>query len=106
MAYYDENGTITIDEQAANADIRRIETAVSRLEESRKALTDLTHQAADGQGQTMAAVTEKAAELNGKIAEMLSRLHETEDFIRRTVSHYQQIDASLRAQIMGGTGNG
>ena len=45
MAYYDENGKITIDEAAANADIRRIETALAQLENSKNALNALLRQA-------------------------------------------------------------
>lgn len=100
MAYYDENGKITIDENAANSDIRRIETALARLEDSKKTLTALLKQAADGQGQTTMAVTEKSAELVNRINDMISRLEETRDFIRRTVAHYQQVDADLKAKIL------
>ena len=100
MAYYDENGNITIDEQAANADIRRIETAINRLNESKKALSALISQATEGQGQTTAAITEKAAELNGKIVDLVTRLNDTQDFIRRTVQHYQQVDAQLKNEII------
>lgn len=110
MAYYDENGTITIDENAANSDCNRIEKAIASLNDSKKALQNLIKQAADGKGQTAMAVAEKGAELTGKITDMISRLEETRTFINKTVQHYQQVDAAVKASIanadMGGVING
>ena len=100
MPYYDDNGKITIDEAAANADIRRLQTAITQLEKSKKAVISLQRQAAEGEGQTTAAVSEKCGELIGKINDMLNRLEETSAFIKKTVAHYQQVDADLKARIM------
>lgn len=99
MAYYDENGRITIDENAAKADIQRINRAVEYLESSKKALSALISQASEGKGQTTAAITEKAAELNSKIVDLISKLRDTSDFIHRTVQVYQAKDAQIKAQI-------
>ncbi len=110
MAYYDENGTITIDEAAANADCNRIDKAIASLRDSQSALQNLTRQASDGKGQTAMASAEKSAELTGKIMDMITRLEETKSFIKKTVQHYQQVDAALKATIMsedlGGAING
>ena len=100
MAYYDENGKITIDEAAANADIRRIETALAQLENSKNALNALLRQASEGQGQTTNAVVEKSAQLIDKVNDMMQRLNETISFIRQTVAHYEEVDRQLKEAIL------
>ncbi len=100
MAYYDENGTITIDEDAANADCNRIDKAIASLTASKEAMQNLIKQAAEGKGQTTIAVAEKSSELTGKIMDMISRLEETKSFIKRTVQHYQQVDAAIKATVL------
>lgn len=99
MAFYDENGRITIDEAAAQADIRRIEAAISSLDNSKKAMDILIQQAASEQGQTSSAVIEKATEMKNQISAMISCLSETASFISRTVSYYRQTDQKIKEQI-------
>lgn len=100
MAYRDGNGTITIDEVAANADCARIDKAIAFLNTSKESMQNLIKQAADGQGQTTIAVAEKCAELTSMILDLISRLEETKSFIKRTVAHYQQVDASIKSIIL------
>ena len=99
MAYYDENGRITIDESAAQADIKRIETAIASLNNSKKAINNLIQQATSEQGQTSTAVIEKATEMRNQIDAMIARLSETASFISRTVAHYQWVDQKIKEAI-------
>ena len=99
MAYYDENGRITIDEVAAQADIRRIETAIASLNNSKKAINNLIQQATSEQGQTSSAIIEKATEMRNQIDAVISRLSETASFISRTVTHYQWVDQKIKEAI-------
>lgn len=99
MAYYGENGKITIDEVAAQADIRRIEAAISSLNNSKKAIENLIQQASSEQGQTSTSVIEKATEMKKHIDEMIGRLSETASFISQTVSHYQLVDQKIKEAI-------
>ena len=99
MAYYDEHGKITIDEVAAQADIRRIETAISSLNNSRKAIDNLIRQAMEEQGQTSVAVIDKATEMRTYIDDMLARLKETAAFISSVVHYYQLVDKNIKDTI-------
>lgn len=106
MALYDENGKITIDENAAQYDVRRIKDALYCLNESRKTLNSLIQQATHTQGETGSAIIEKAAELRGQIDAMIGRLNETESFINRTVAHYQRIDRQVKDIINSSAASG
>ena len=88
MAYRDMNGNITINENAANADIKRLCAAKQYLVDSENAINSLIKQAADGQGETATAVVEKANELKMQIEKLISALENTEDYISRTVAKY------------------
>lgn len=113
MSYMDMNGNITINENAANADIKRLRAAKQYLADSENAISSLIKQAADGQGETATAVVEKANELKMQIERLISSIENTEDCINRTVAKYRRIDKEVRDSIknsvivMGdGTANG
>lgn len=67
MAYRDMNGNITINENAANADIKRLCAAKQYLVDSENAINSLIKQAADGQGETATAVVEKPMSLKCRL---------------------------------------
>ena len=75
MAYRDMNGNITINENAANADIKRLCAAKQYLVDSENAINSLIKQAADGQGETATAVVEKANELKMQIDKLSKRCY-------------------------------
>lgn len=103
MAYRDMNGNITINENAANADIKRLCAAKQYLVDSENAINSLIKQAADGQGETATAVVEKANELKMQIEKLISALENTEDYISRTVAKYKRIDKEVTELIINST---
>lgn len=106
MALYDENGKITIDENAAQYDVRKIQDALYYLNDSRRTLNNLIQQSAQTQGETGNAITEKATELRNQIDAMIGCLNETVNFINRTVSHYQWLDQQVKNIINSGNNGG
>ena len=111
MAYKDSSGRITIDEYAAQQDIRRIRQALDALNNSKVAVNAIIQQAANEKGQTSAAVIEKAGELKKQLDDMINRLNETASFISRVVKHYQEVDRQVKeaikaAQLIGSSGGG
>ena len=96
MAYRDMNGNITINENAANADIKRLCAAKQYLVDSENAINSLIKQAADGQGET-------ANELKMQIEKLISALENTEDYISRTVAKYKRIDKEVTESIINST---
>ena len=59
MAYFDENGRITIDEDAAAKDIKRLRESAQVLKDSRAAIRSLKAQASELEGQISEAILEK-----------------------------------------------
>lgn len=99
MAYYDYNGTITIDEQAARSDIQKIQNALPNLQAAKSALDRLISEGSTTQGNTGTAIVEKANELNTRLAQLIQALEETKSCIQQTVVHYQRLDAEVKAAI-------
>jgi len=99
MAYRDRNGKITIDEYAANQDIKRLSEAVQVLKDSRNAIQNLQRQAEDLRGETAVAIQTKGQEMYRKLTRMIDKLEETIAFIRKTVRYYEEMDAEIKRAI-------
>ena len=99
MALKDSSGRITIDENAAQQDVQRIQQAISALKDSRKAIENIIIQASNEQGQTAVAIVEKATELKNQINNMIGRLNDTSSFISNTITHYQEVDRLVKEAI-------
>lgn len=99
MAYRDENGRITIDEDAAKRDIRNIDDAIASLDGALKAIENIMARAADQKGKAMTATINKANQLKKRISLLKNELNGNKDVIRGTVSKYRQIDAAIKAEI-------
>lgn len=99
MAFHDEKGRITIDEQAAEQDIRRLREAADILKESREAIRSLRRQSGDMQGKAASAIQAKGQEMEKELAGMIERLEDSADFIRKTVEHYRRLDEELKRAI-------
>ncbi len=99
MAYYDFNGCITIDEDAARRDIQRIREALPYLEKAAKALACVHDEGSATVGMTGAAVREKSMQLKKKTEELERYLEGTIGLIERVVKRYQLLDQEAAAQI-------
>lgn len=99
MAFHDDKGRITIDEQAAAQDIRRLREAADILKESREAIRSLQRQSGDMQGKAASAIQAKGQEMEKELARMIEKLENSADFIRKTVEHYRRLDEELKRAI-------
>ena len=99
MAYRDERGRITLDENAAHQDMQRLMQAKTTLEDAKKMLENLINQASGEQGQTADAVVEKATELKNRLTTLINRLTETRSFISNTVNHYKEVDRLVKEAV-------
>ncbi len=107
MAYYDFDGKITIDEAAAEKDVRNIRAAREILVEAKRSIDRLFAQASESTGDTAAAILEKAQELAKKVDVLVNRLDESAHLIQKTVAHYQEVDRQVKAAIAAASvGNG
>ena len=97
MAFKDENGRITIDEDAANSDIFKIRCAQERLDESRRALKALIGNAQTCKGQTAEAICNKGNEIMFEINRLYDKLTDSSKYIQRVVAIYKAKDQKLKA---------
>ncbi len=102
MAYYDNNGRITIDENVAWQDVNRIQHAIEQLNFSKAAIDNLIKQTASEKGLTSRAIIGKATQLRKQTDDLINRLEETITIIIRTVRRYQEIDRRVRDAIRAG----
>lgn len=99
MAYRDEDGNITIDEVAANSDIRKLRASMEKLKEASNAIAQFIAQAENGEGSTTNAMIEKANAIMNKIKWVMGLMEEVINLIQKTVSKYQEIDRQIAAKI-------
>lgn len=99
MAYYDENGRITIDEVAAQNDIRRTAEAQRIMEGVLRRLKQLLLETGDFQGETAGAITEKAGELMNETKRLIGNLEETQTYISKTVAYYKWLDEEISRRL-------
>ena len=99
MAYFDENGRITIDEDAAAKDIKRLRESAQVLKDSRAAIRSMKNQALEFKGEMSNAIVEKANEMERRQTAMIEKLEETAAYIQRVVNRYQKLDEEIKKAI-------
>lgn len=105
MAFRDSSGAITIDEWAAQADINKEAQAVGILREVAQVLIAVEAEAGSYyQGETAAAIAEKAQALGLRVQNLIGALEETQDYTRRVVEYYRELDRRVREAIQAGKG--
>lgn len=104
MAYYNANGQITIDENAARADVQKIKSAITKLQESQNSLNRLMTSASGMQGNTGMAIVEQSQRLSAQIKQLIERLNNSASLINKTVAKYREQDRMLARQIQSGGG--
>ena len=103
MAYRDMNGNITIDEVAAGSDIQKMVQAIQILKDGESALKTVIIDSDGYQGETAAAIIEKAVELQSLLLKMVQNLETTQSYTRQVVERYKKIDMELKAAIEAGS---
>ena len=104
MAYYNEQGQVTIDEDAANGDISKIRQAITKLEDSQKSIRQLKATASSIHGLTGQAIEEQCSRLDTKVEALITKLKGSINFIQKTVEKYKEEDRLLAAKYRAGGG--
>lgn len=99
MAYYDANGNITIDEDAAFQDIQRAAQAENILRSAVRSLKNVNSMCSEFQGSTAQAIVEKSTELQRKAERLISELDEMQSYTRRVIERYRRIDEECKRII-------
>lgn len=92
MAYRDMNGKVMIDEAAAQADIRQERQAEQILRRAANALQAVQNESNSFQGETAAAIGERAEQLRRQILNLISDLEDTQNYTQRVVCRYWLLD--------------
>lgn len=93
---------IIIDPDAANADIKKINDAINKLNESQNSIKQLSTNASDMTGQTGPAIVEKCTQLSSQIDALKTNLNTTIGLIKSAVKEYQEKDADLAKHYQNG----
>lgn len=91
--------TYVIDEDVARSDMAKMKQAISHLQQARQTIVRLMNEAEAMQGQTGAAIAEKAQELQVRIDRLTRQLQNSISLLNSTVIHYQQLDDAHAAKI-------
>lgn len=101
MAFIDANGKITIDDEAAAADIRNLTDAIERFEVVLSMINQMETMTENFKGNSVAALAESYLVLRTRIKQLMQHSSDTIETIRRVVEKYHLIDKKLRDLISG-----
>lgn len=99
MAFRDSNGTITIDEVAAEKDIKQLRISRENMEMALKELQEILVQAEEFSGNTGMQIREASIALINDINKSIEGIDTTIEHIQMTINKYQQIDLDLKKMI-------
>lgn len=100
MAYYDENGRITIDEVAAEKDLKNLSVAMEHFLTAKEYLNQIISVASTFSGKTANAIDEQARMLLSQLESIINTDDELAEQIKSAVDKYKKIDSNLK-NIMG-----
>ena len=96
MAYHDYNGRITIDDAVAARDIRKIKSAIEKLNDASNSMNQLLSVSSEIKGHTGNAIQSRAQEQKRQLDAMLNQ---TCNAINQTVQKYKRLDREVKAAI-------
>jgi type VII secretion effector (TIGR04197 family) len=99
MAYHDYNGKITIDDTAAARDVRKIQSAIEKLNDAGDSMMQLMSAASEIKGNTGNAIQSRAQEQKRQLDALISNLNQTCNAINQTVEKYKRLDREVKAAI-------
>ena len=100
MAYHDENGKITIDEEAAREDIKRLRNAANMLDDSMKAIQKMRISITKSTYEVYKhSLEDKNTQMYNRLKDARDELNATADYIDKVVKEYQRKDKLIRDAI-------
>ena len=100
MAYHDENGKITIDEEAAREDIKRLRNAANMLDDSMKAIQKMRISITKSTYEVYKhSLEDKNTQMYNRLKDARDELNATADYIDKVVKEYQHKDKLIRDAI-------
>lgn len=99
MAFKDWNGNITIDEVAAEADIRKAAQAVAILKETESALKILLAETDGSQGRSIDAISTKGTEMLASVRKLISNLENMQSYTKQVIAKYRKLDREIKEMM-------
>ncbi|MDR1472248.1 MAG: hypothetical protein LBS75_06970 [Synergistaceae bacterium] len=99
--YRDSSGRIMIDEGEARSDVKKIDSAKSKLAQARDLLNPGKIDGLVVGGSAREALDEKLAKICADLSQLETSCGDTGNFINSTVAKYQRIDREIRDSIRG-----
>lgn len=96
-----ENGTIIIDEIAAENDVNNIRIGKEMLEEAIHTMNQIVVMAGEFEGNTGTVIVETARNILNEIQKLSDASDEASRRIIQTVENYKELDAQLKSQVEG-----
>lgn len=99
MAFRDSDGKITIDEVAAEKDIKQLRLSKENMEMALKELQEILLQAEEFSGNTGNQIKDASVIMINDVKKSIEEIETTIGHIQMTVNKYQQIDKDMKKQI-------
>lgn len=106
MAFYDENGKITIDEVAAQKDVNNLEQLNEILNGIMDTMGQIELMASEFDSETNKGIIEEVMSIKLSLKNLSTQTTLTSDFIKNVVRKYQAIDKNLREAFNSTNGTG
>ena len=106
MAFYDENGKITIDEVAAQKDVNNLEQLNEILNGIMDTMGQIELMASEFDSETNKGIIEEGMSIKLSLKNLSTQTTLTSDFIKNVVRKYQAIDKNLREAFNSTNGTG
>ncbi len=99
MAFKDSDGRITIDEVAAEKDIKQLQASIEKMNAAIEGLNEIQIQTDDFSGNTGTRIREAAAELISELKQSIQATEESIGLIQATVAKYQRLDQEMKNTV-------
>lgn len=106
MAFYDENGKITIDEVAAQKDVNNLKQLNEILNGIMDTMGQIELMASEFDSETNKGIIEEVMSIKLSLKNLSTQTTLTSDFIKNVVRKYQAIDKNLREAFNSTNGTG
>ncbi|MBP5416481.1 MAG: hypothetical protein J6Y58_03045 [Clostridiales bacterium] len=99
MPYTDANGTIMIDEIAANSDLSKLKASRDKFTEALNAIQVMIGENSEMAGGIKESLDESLLMLSDSIKTQINRIDEMTNYLKMVVSTYKAIDQSVKGSI-------
>ena len=99
MEFRDSDGRITIDEAAAQKDIKQLRLSIEKMETALNELNEILVQAEEFSGNTGTQIREASMILIKDIQNSIKSSEDAIDQIQKTVNKYQRLDQEIKGIV-------